>query len=83
MSFGGLLVKLAEEAGARFGGLGPFTPGEVAALVGHAFISSEALILPGLENSGVPARQALRKFGALIAKAEDAESRTRDAAPKV
>lgn len=61
-----LLTSLAEEAGRRFGGLGPFSPAEVACLVGHAFIGTEALILLGLEDAELPGRQALRKFAALI-----------------
>jgi len=36
-----LLTGLAEEAGRRFRGLGPFTPAEVACLVGHAFIGAK------------------------------------------
>ena len=61
-----LLGSLAEEAGRRFGGLGPFTPAEVACLVGNAFLGSEALILLGLESPSIPARSALRKFAILI-----------------
>lgn len=61
-----LLAELADEAGRRFGGLGPFTSAEVACLVGNAFIGSEALILLGLEGPRHPARSALRKFGALM-----------------
>ena len=49
-----LLTGLAEEAGHCFGGLGPFAPTEVACLIGHAFIGSEALILVGLESPGYP-----------------------------
>lgn len=61
-----LLTRLAEEAGHRFGGLGPFSPEEVASLVGSAFLGSEAMILLGLEGTHIPARQALRKVGVLI-----------------
>lgn len=66
-----LIEALAREAGERFGGLGPFTPAEVACLVGHAFIGTESLILLGLEGPELPARQALRKFGALIRQMEE------------
>ncbi len=69
-----LLTELADEAGRRFGGLGPFTPAEVACLVGHAFIGSEALILVGLEGPRTPARQALRKFAVLIRQMEQYEA---------
>ena len=58
-----LLRGLAEEAGRTFGGLGPFTPAEVASLVGNAFIGSEALILLGFESPRVPIRAALRRVG--------------------
>jgi len=66
-----LLTDLADEAGRRFGGLGPFTPAEVACLVGNAFIGSEALILLGLENRRIPARAALRRFAGLIQQIEN------------
>ena len=66
-----LLTNLAEEAGSRLGGLGPFKPAEVACLIGNAFIGSEALILLGLENPAFPARAALRKFADLIRQMEE------------
>jgi hypothetical protein len=50
--------------------LGPFTAGEIAALVSNAFIGGESLYLLGLERRGVPVRQALRRFGELIRMAE-------------
>ena len=53
-----LPTGLAEEAAQRFGGLGPFTAAEVAALVGTAFLGSEALILLGHEGATVPLQQA-------------------------
>ena len=68
-----LLTALAEEAFRRFGTLGPFSPAEVAALVGHAFIGTEALVLLGLEDAAVPGRQALRRVADLIRLAEAAE----------
>jgi AcrR family transcriptional regulator len=67
-----LLTNLAEQAGSHFGGLSPFTPAEVACLVGNAFIGSEALILLGLENPAFPARAALRRFADLIRQMEEA-----------
>lgn len=70
-----LLTDLAAEAGQRFGGLGPFTPAEVACLVGHAFIGTEALILLGLEDADLPGRQALRRFAALIRTMEASTDR--------
>jgi AcrR family transcriptional regulator len=65
-----LIEDLAKEAEQRFGSLGPFTPEEVACLVGNAFIGSEALILAGLEGPELPVRKALRKFGELIRQME-------------
>lgn len=67
-----LLNGLAEEAARRFGGLGPFTPAEIGALVGTAFLGSEALILLGLEGPTIPARQALRRVASLIRAVEAA-----------
>ena len=66
-----LLTALAEEAAQRFGGLGPFTPAEVASLVGAAFLGGEAGILLGFESDRAPIRQALRRFGELIRLAEE------------
>jgi AcrR family transcriptional regulator len=46
--------------------LGPFSPEEVGALVGSAFIGSETHYLLGFEKKGFPVRQALRRVGDLI-----------------
>jgi AcrR family transcriptional regulator len=67
----GLIADLARKAEKDFGGLGPFTAEEVAALVANAFIGAESHYLLGLEKKGVPVRQALRRFGDLIRIAED------------
>jgi hypothetical protein len=61
-----LLVELAERAEREFGGLGPFTADEVAALVASAFVGAESQYLLGLEKKSVPIRQSLRRFGDLI-----------------
>lgn len=61
-----LLASVAERAANQFGGLGPFTPSEVAALAGLPFIGAEATILLGLSERDIPARSALRKVGELI-----------------
>lgn len=66
-----LLTGLAQEAAREFGGLGPFTPNEIASLVGHTFIGTEALVLLGLEGPRVPGRHALRKFTELIRQMEN------------
>src|SRR3954470_17995846 len=61
-----LITDLARRAEREFGGLGPFTADEVAALVAHAFIGAESHYLLGLEKKGVPVRPSLRRFGDLI-----------------
>ena len=50
---------MATEASERFGGLGPFTPVEVATLIGNAFIGSESLLLLGFDRHALPIRTAL------------------------
>jgi AcrR family transcriptional regulator len=70
-----LLTGLAREAGERFGGLGPFSPQEVASLVGAAFLGSESMLLLGFESEDVPVRQALRRFGGLIREVEESDAR--------
>jgi AcrR family transcriptional regulator len=67
-----LLVELAQRAEREFGGLGPFTADEVAALVAGAFIGAESHYLLGLEKKGMPVRQSLRRFGDLIRMMEAA-----------
>jgi AcrR family transcriptional regulator len=61
-----LITELARRAERDFGGLGPFTADEVAALVANAFIGAESHYLLGLEKKGIPVRQSLRRFGDLI-----------------
>jgi AcrR family transcriptional regulator len=73
-----LLTGLADEAGRRFGGLGPFTAAEVACLTGHVFMGSEALVLLGMDDSVFPTRTALRKFALLIKQMEVRSSRSSD-----
>ena len=67
-----LLTDVARAAAVELGGLGPFTPEEVAALVGDAFLGAEATILLGLAEEEMPSRSALRRVGGLIRRAEDA-----------
>jgi len=67
-----LLAGLAEEAGRRFGGLGPFSAAEVTSLVSAAFLGSETMILLEIESQQVPVRQALRRFGDIIRQMEEA-----------
>jgi AcrR family transcriptional regulator len=65
-----LIVELARKAEGELGGLGPFSPEEVAALVSSVFIGGESLYLLGVEEKGAPMRQALRRIGDLIRIAE-------------
>lgn len=69
-----LLVRVAREATDRFGGLGPFTPEEVASLIGQAFLGGEALVLLGSEED-IPVRQALRRIGDLLKAVEGASEK--------
>ena len=66
-----LLTDVAAEAAERFGGLGPFTPREVATLVGIAFIGGEAELLLGFDRQRVPVRAALRRVAQLIRDLEE------------
>ena len=61
-----LLAEVAAREAERLGGLGPFTPGEVSALMGLPFLGAEAVILLGIDEEDLPSRSALRKVGALI-----------------
>ncbi len=70
-----LITDLAHRAERELGGLGPFTPEEVGALVANAFIGGESHYLLGLERKGVPVRQALRRVGDLIRIAEGGSSK--------
>ena len=66
-----LLGTVAKEATARFGGLGPLRPDDIACLVGSAFLGCEAMLLLGFEEQGMPIRRALRRFGTLIRRMEE------------
>ena len=48
----GLLTDVARREEERGGGLGPFTPDEVAALMGLPFLGAEAVILLGITEVG-------------------------------
>lgn len=66
-----LLGEVSSRAADRFGDLGPFTPEEVAALVGSPFIGAEAMILVGMDEDVMPIRSALRKIGEMIRVLEE------------
>lgn len=61
-----LLAETAAAAAERVGGLGPFTPEEVAVLAGMPFLGVEAMILLGFEEKQLPSRSALRKIGGVL-----------------
>jgi AcrR family transcriptional regulator len=67
-----LLAEVAERVSGTRGGLGPFTPNEVAALMGLPFLGAESIILLGFTESELPARSALRKLGDVIRTLEEA-----------
>ncbi len=66
-----LLTDLARRAQDTYGSLGPFTPEDIAALVGAAFIGMEAYLLLGIEERGLPLRRSLRRFGDVIRVLEE------------
>jgi AcrR family transcriptional regulator len=66
-----LLAQVAHREAERLGGLGPFTPDEVAMLMGMPFIGAEAQLLLGMDETAFPMRAALRKLGALIRTLEE------------
>ena len=65
-----LLNEVATEAADVFGGLGPFSPLEVATLIGNLFIGSEAMLLLGFDRHRFPIRSSLRRIGEVIRLAE-------------
>ena len=70
-----LIADVARQAERELGGLGPFSPEEVAALVSSAFIGGESLFLLGAEKKGAPVRQSLRRVGDIIRMAEGKSSK--------
>ena len=68
-----LLTGVAERAAAKLGGLGSFTPSEVATLAALPFFGAEATVLLGITERDMPARSALRKVGAILRSLEEAK----------
>lgn len=66
-----LLADTAKRAADRIGGLGPFTPQEVAVLAGMPFLGIESMLLLGFEERDLPSRSALRKVGTLLRALEE------------
>ena len=73
-----LLTGLARRAEERFGSLGPFTPEDIATLIGAAFFGMEAYLLLGLEERGMPLRRSLRRFGDVIRGLEEQANQGRE-----
>jgi AcrR family transcriptional regulator len=68
-----LLAVVAKEAMERFGAALPLRPDDIACLVGNAFLGSEAMLLLGFEEKeNMPIRRALRRFGTLLRRLEEA-----------
>jgi AcrR family transcriptional regulator len=65
-----MLADVVREAECRHGTLGPFTAEELAALVGSAFLGSEALLLLGFDRQMLPIRSALRRVGVVLRQLE-------------
>ena len=78
LGWNNLLTDLARGAEERHGSLGPFTPEDIAALVGAAFIGMEAYLLHGLEDRGLPLRRSLRRFGDVIRRLEEQTNQGRE-----
>ena len=49
-------------------------PDDIACLIGNAFIGSEAMLLLGFEDQGMPIRRALRRFGVVIRRWEEGQA---------
>ena len=67
-----LLTRVADEAAKGIARMGPFKSDEIASLVGAAFLGAESLLLLGVQETEIPLRRALRRFGMLIQNAEKA-----------
>jgi AcrR family transcriptional regulator len=66
-----VLAGVAGDAAERFGSLGPFSPANVADLIGLAFLGGEAVILLGDPEAGRRVRESLRSVGDLIRTFEE------------
>ncbi len=66
-----VLMGLANDAHKAGPGFGGFRVEDVVALTSAAFLGAESMILLGLEEEGIPLRQALRRIGTLIRELEE------------
>jgi AcrR family transcriptional regulator len=71
-----LLTQTAALHAHRFGDLGPFSPAEVATLVGTTFLGVETMILLGFDEDAMPCRSALRSVGFLLRTLEERGARS-------
>lgn len=78
-----LLVEITRQAETTLGALGPFSPEELAALVGQAFLGGEALLLLGFDRRQWPVRAALRRFALVIRELELARAEHTGAASEI
>lgn len=62
-----LILRLTRQIESEVGSIGPFSAEEIGALVAASFIGVEAFILLDHEAPLTPYRQALRRFGDVIA----------------
>lgn len=70
-----LIAEVVREAERRHRSLGPFTAEELAALVGSAFLGSEALLLLGFDRQLLPIRSALRRVGVVLRQLDEGPAR--------
>lgn len=66
-----LVTGIAREAERSLGPIGPFTPEEIGALIGQAFMGGEAMLLLGFDRTQWPVRAALRRVGVAIRQLEE------------
>jgi len=66
-----VLEGVAREAETRFGSLGPFTPADLAALIGMSFLGGEAVILLGDDGWAARAKASLRRVADVIRDLEE------------
>lgn len=66
-----LVTDVTREAERSFGPIGPFTPEEIGALIGQAFMGGEAMLLLGFDRTQWPVRAALRRIGVAIRQLEE------------
>ena len=70
-----VLMELTAAGWSNPGSLGPFKAEDIGALVSAAFIGAEAAIMLGYESPEIPFRDALRRFGRVIAFYETSKAR--------